>query len=182
MAKGWGHQGCDIKGCPNPHLGRGWCKTHYDRWAKTGSPMGSRRPSIEMLILGSVVSESGCWLWQGYVGPLGYGYFNGELAHRLAYEVFVGGIVPPLQIDHLCRTRNCVRPSHLETVTIRENVLRGEGPTARQARQTHCKRGHPFDETNTYRGKTFKGRYCRQCGRDRQAAYQARKRKGVPSQ
>jgi len=32
---------------------------------------------------------------------------------------------------------------------------------ARESRQTHCKRGHPFDEENTYRNKGK--RYCRAC-------------------
>lgn len=182
MAKGWGHQGCDIKGCPGSHWGRGWCKRHYERWADTGNPLGSRRPTIEDVILGSVVSEFGCWLWQGRIMGEGYGEFNKAMAHRLSYEVFVGGIPPDKQIDHLCRVRHCVRPSHLELVTIKENVLRGFGPSALNARKTHCKNGHPFDEANTYVDKTLRKRACRVCGRAKQIAYQARKRKEVPSQ
>jgi hypothetical protein len=47
-------------------------------------------------------------------------------------------------------------------VTRGQNVLRGEGPSARHARQTHCKRGHPFDQRNTY--VTPQGwRACRTC-------------------
>lgn len=60
------------------------------------------------------------------------------VAHRFAYERFVGTIPAGLQIDHLCRTRLCVNPAHLEPVTNRENVLRGLAAT-----RTHCAKGHP---------------------------------------
>lgn len=72
------------------------------------------------------------------------------LTHRVAYEAFVGPIPDGQQIDHLCRQRACCNPEHLEAVTCRENLLRGDTLTAAQAAMTHCKRGHPFDEGNTY--------------------------------
>lgn len=102
---------------------------------------------------------NGCWLWtaaklQGPGGGRGYGVFGikgkNKPAHRVAYEILVGPIPDGLTLDHLCRVRHCVNPHHLEPVTNRENVLRGVGITARLHRQTHCKRGHPFDENNTY--------------------------------
>ena len=46
-------------------------------------------------------------------------------AHRFAYERCVGPIPDGLDIDHKCRTRSCVQPSHLEPVTRAENVRRG---------------------------------------------------------
>lgn len=65
-------------------------------------------------------SGDGCWLWNGYVRPNGYGAFtfgswrrgvNRTLyAHRLSYELLIGPIPPGLELDHLCRTRRCVRP------------------------------------------------------------------------
>lgn len=68
-----------------------------------------------------------------------------------------------LQIDHLCRNRACCNPSHMEPVTVRQNTLRGEGLTARYARQTYCPSGHPWDLLNTRIGKAG-GRQCRACG------------------
>lgn len=51
-------------------------------------------------------------------------------------------------LDHLCRVRGCVNPAHLEIVDNTTNILRGEGPTAQNARKTHCKRGHELNAEN----------------------------------
>jgi len=114
--------------------------------------------------------EDGCWPWQG---PLrnGYGYIHLSrdkkvAAHRWTYELFVGPIPEGLTLDHLCRNRSCVKPTHLEPVTNRVNILRGESLSARRARQTHCKRGHPFTAENTT--TDAKGRrICRACRKER---------------
>jgi hypothetical protein len=29
---------CSIEGCPHGVLARGWCRTHYSRWKRTGNP------------------------------------------------------------------------------------------------------------------------------------------------
>jgi hypothetical protein len=80
-----------------------------------------------------------------------------------------------LQLDHLCRVRHCVYPAHLEPVTPRENVLRGETVAASNARKTHCLRGHPFDEVNTCHWQSRPGRRdCRECKRDHTRAYRVR--------
>ena len=94
-----------------------------------------------------------CWLWTGSIKEKGYGRFflnkRKVPAHRVAYELVKGPIPEGLQIDHLCRVRHCVNPDHLEAVTCRTNILRGEGVAAQQHRKTHCKRGHPFTSDNT---------------------------------
>src|SRR6516225_3492381 len=78
---------------------------------------------------------AGCWEWKGGRSGNGYGmfylgYVNRKtaqvLAHRFQYERLVGPIPPNMTIDHLCRNRACVNPSHMEVVTNRENILRGE--------------------------------------------------------
>lgn len=94
--------------------------------------------------------EAGCWIWRGYTDPTnGYGSHGDSYAHRTFYEKFKGEIPAGLTIDHLCRVRNCVNPDHLEAVTLRENILRSDGPTAINARKTHCKHGHEFNAENT---------------------------------
>ncbi len=107
-----------------------------------------------------------CWLWTGSLSSDGYGQMVNpfHVAHRLSYEMLVGPIPDGLQIDHLCRNRRCVNPTHLEPVTVRENLLRSPITlAARNASKTHCIHGHPFDEQNTYRHNGR--RQCRICRR-----------------
>jgi hypothetical protein len=88
-------------------------------------------------------------------------------AHRLSYEHHVGPIPDGMVLDHLCRNKACIRPSHLDPVPQRTNIHRGASPTARNATATECIHGHPFDAENTYWRPDGKGRLCRACGRDR---------------
>ena len=48
-----------------------------------------------------------------------------------------------LEIDHLCRNRECVRPSHLEAVSHLVNVRRNS-----QSTKTTCKHGHALSGQN----------------------------------
>lgn len=122
-------------------------------------------------LFAKIDSESGaCWLWTGAKTWNGYGLFGVgglvQLAHRVVYELLEGPIPKGLTLDHRCRVSPCTNPAHLEPVTMRQNILRGSGITAREARQTHCKHGHPFDEVNT-RWRPTGGRDCAICRRQR---------------
>lgn len=126
---------------------------------------------------------NGCWLWTASLSSVGYGAFGigGRktnkvyLAHRVAYELIVGTIPDGLQIDHICMVRCCVNPDHMEPVTQRENILRGNGMSARHARQTHCKRGHEFNDENSEIDSLGR-RVCKVCRRQvRRKLYHARK-------
>lgn len=127
---------------------------------------------------------SSCWLWTGAQAKNGYGRStaveNGvrspREAHRVSYELTVGPVPAGLELDHLCRNRLCVRPSHLEAVTHRVNIERGTGPVAENARRTHCRRGHPFTGDNLYVVQASRKRRCRTCQRDRQRQYKRRAR------
>lgn len=129
-----------------------------------------------------VVRRDGCWDWRGKQSDQGYSQMRvgpkTTGAHRVAYELFVGPIPVDKEMDHLCRNRGCVNPAHLEAVAHRVNVLRGDAPTARHARATHCVHGHPLsgDNVRAYRG----GRTCRTCERDQGLAKLARRPKALP--
>lgn len=126
-----------------------------------------------------VVTESGCWEWQASLTAGGYGQFYPKKslprrAHRVAYEALVGPIPEGLQLDHLCRTRRCCNPSHVEPVTSRENTMRGQNFAARHAAATHCPANHPYDGDNL-RVRPTGRRACRECERQRVRAARARK-------
>lgn len=115
-----------------------------------------------------VENDDGCWIWHE-IKKNGYGQWAGGLAHKIVWELFNGPVPQGLHLDHLCRVRSCVNPTHMEPVTIKENVLRGESPTAINARKTKCSKGHDLFGTNLriYGGK----RQCGECHRDRSARH-----------
>lgn len=117
------------------------------------------------------IGKSGCWLWTSPLPPSGYARYTigykAYQAHRLSYETYIGPIPDGLQLDHLCRVRHCVNPTHVEPVTNWENLKRGVGPSAINARKTRCNRGHPYTEDNTHINPAG-ARRCRKCHRDRQ--------------
>lgn len=128
--------------------------------------------------------ETGCWLWTASTSE-GYGAFGVERgrivrAHRVTYLTLVGEVQAGLDLDHLCRTRRCCNPAHLEPVTRRINLLRGDTLTARSANATHCPKGHPYDAANTNFFSAPDGirkwRQCRECNRLNCAAWYARKK------
>ncbi len=115
--------------------------------------------------------ENGCLLWTAGQNGRGYGQFrvgsqrDGTrrfiMAHRWAYEESKGPIPNGLCIDHLCRVRLCQNAEHMEAVTQRENLLRGNGMSARHAIKTACPQGHPYSHVDR-----FGARRCRQCNTD----------------
>lgn len=95
-----------------------------------------------------------CWVWLGAKQSDGYGCFgvNGKilLSHRFSYELLKGDIPKGLELDHLCRNVKCINPSHLEAVTHKENMRRGNSNKIHHHNRdkTHCNYGHPFSGGN----------------------------------
>lgn len=131
----------------------------------------------ERVLAKVVKADNGCWLWTGGQAR-GYGLIsvNGRTGrvHRVLYEHYHGSVAG-LDLDHLCRNTLCVNPEHLEPVSHRENVLRGESFSAANAAKTHCVHGHPFDAENT-RYRANGQRDCRACARARKARAAAERR------
>lgn len=91
--------------------------------------------------------NSGCWLWASGVSGSGYGAFwdgsRQRLAHRVAFEIYVGKIPADSQVLHKCDVRCCVNPTHLflgtHAANMTDMVAKG-----RQARgDTHGSRTRP---------------------------------------
>ena len=132
-----------------------------------------------------VTKTNECWIWTGSVNHKGYGQIKDgsqrdgtkrmRIVHRVVYESLRGPIPEGLDIDHLCRVHACVNPAHLDPVTRRENLMRGEGIAAMNSKKTHCPQGHPYDESNTYLTPNRK-RTCRQCRRENQRRYALKQR------
>lgn len=176
---------CSLDGCEKPVKGRGWCNTHYVQWWSRGGKQPEvieRDPAVRMMPL-ILIAPDGCWLWTGCINPRsGYGHYTVQgktwKAHRFVYTALVGPIPDGLTLDHLCRVRACVNPDHLEPVTPRENTLRSPiAPAAINARQTHCRRGHPYAGTNLVpAGKGGLSRGCRTCRNEQERIRRARLR------
>lgn len=130
------------------------------------NPQKIRKPLAERF-WAKVLKTDKCWLWQGHINKVtGYGMIlinrRPESAHITSYKLAGRQIPESMELDHLCRNRSCVNPDHLEPVSHRENVLRGINACARNARTTHCPKGHPYDLFNTYY-RPDGGRDCRIC-------------------
>jgi DNA-binding transcriptional regulator YiaG len=85
--------------------------------------------------------ETVCWIWTGAFNDRGYGkcwdsdrgYSRG--AHRVMWEKYRGPVADGYELDHLCRQRACVRPTHLNVVTHKENMRRGYAVSRGTARE-----------------------------------------------
>ena len=139
-----------------------------------------------------------CWLWTAYAtksksgGRAPYGRFRvGKKkvqAHRLSYEMYYHVTIPEgMTIDHVkargCTSTLCVNPHHLEVVTLRVNIFRGDGVAVKNAKKMYCAQGHPFDEDNTYQNPTSGKRQCVVCTRVSQHKYYVENNQdvGVPN-
>lgn len=117
---------CSVGGCDRPPKEWGMCGRHYSRERRYGDASAPRPLDMprEARFWAQVQKTECCWFWRGHINNRGYGKFGRDFAHRFAYIVSGGTIAEGLEIDHLCRRPNCVRPDHLEPVTRSENLRR----------------------------------------------------------
>ena len=116
-----------------------------------------------------------CWIWTGAHGRGRNGLypsfsFNGRTvsAHRWSYEYLLGVTIGRGNtLDHRCQRPSCVNPVHIRQLTNKENILASSGPSAENARKSHCKNGHALTQGNVATCK--KGwRRCVECLRMRE--------------
>ena len=142
-----GHLRCEWPGCRNHQEGGGrrmrwngvtrfYCRVHEVEHLRP-------TPDIEALNIArlgaGIVAYQGCWIWIGGVNSSHYGTLVPEggnhvewLAHRVVWNLLMGGHRPWLELDHrTCKQRACVNPLHLEPVTRSENERRKHGPADR---------------------------------------------------
>jgi hypothetical protein len=90
---------------------------------------------------------TGCWIWKLSTSPEGYGQYwrdgRQRCAHIVYYEALRGPVQEGKELDHLCRTPSCVNPDHLEPVTTKVNIRRGnvaklDDDSVRQIRKLIC--------------------------------------------
>jgi hypothetical protein len=175
--------------CLEPDCGRAVqardrCHKHYVQWYRDGGSETIVRRTFEERFWSYVRPAEAleCWEWTGARNQFGYGQIgrgrdNLLVAHRASWEMLRGEIPDGLQLDHLCRNPPCVNPWHLDPVTQRVNLLRGETLTARNAAKTECPSGHPYTPGNIYWDQGH--RTCRTCKMARSRAAHAAKRRAI---
>lgn len=114
-----------IEGCESAVRSRGACVRHY---ALMLSPeeAAELQSSVRDRFWAKVDQSGECWTWTAARYRNGYGAFRGfdgrvTTAHRFSYSTEVEDIPDEQHIDHLCGTRDCVRPAHLRAVTPKQN-------------------------------------------------------------
>ena len=95
---------------------------------------------LDRLLSRVVVTDEGCWLYNGAVDRGGYGSIKVDgkstRAHRTAYRLLVGPIPPSKHLCHTCDTPGCINPAHLWLGTNAENMA-DRNAKGRQAKGEH---------------------------------------------
>ena len=153
---------CSIDGCTHRAHARSYCKSHYERFRRSGNPLPkpriSRAKPLAERFWSHVIKSPGCWEWTASKTTKGYGMYwvstkpkRRTTAHRLAYELAFGAVPDEMLVDHVCHNRGCVNPEHLRLATNKQNM---ENPA-----------GLRSDNTSGHQGVYFHKRLKRWCAR-----------------
>lgn len=132
--------------------------------------------------LGDIIKkkDNGCWDWTASKTK-GYGQLvrnrRHQLAHRAIYELFNPKIPAGNVLHHKCENKSCVNPDHLQPLTQRQNILRGNGASAKNKTKTHCPKGHEYKGDNIYlRPDRPTHRQCKKCLSEKARIYYLKRR------
>lgn len=126
---------CSIADCDRRAITRGWCKNHYERWRKHGSPTGGAPSPAPMGAPMAFVTrmldsppEQECVKWPYATNNRGYGtmMFRGRFHAAARVVCILASGEPPSALHeaaHSCGAGNlgCVNPAHLRWATTEEN-------------------------------------------------------------
>src|SRR5699024_11920446 len=115
---------CTVGDCDREARAGGYCNRHYENNRLRGNAI-PRRDRTDLLgvlsEIGWIVTEAGCWEWQGGRNENGYGLIShsrlglkSARVHRLMLELDQGSFSPDLHVRHKCDNPPCVNPDHLE--------------------------------------------------------------------
>lgn len=161
---------CNLDGCDKSIYSykadpAGLCQHHHLVWRRFGTTEAGYEEMFWSLVDRSS-DRTECWPWLGATDH-GYGIWHTlaqaipgapRWAHRISYEFAFGPIATGLEIDHTCYRIDCVNPSHLRPITVKQN---------RENRQ-----GADSDNAVGIRGVTYtSGRYLARVGHDGKSVY-----------
>ena len=98
-----------------------------------------------------VQRKTDCWIWPFGVNGNGYGALGvkGKTmdAHNYIYQILIGLLPHSCELDHICKNKLCVNPTHLEPVSHAENCRRGSQTkltkeNVKEIRKLSCKMSH----------------------------------------
>lgn len=167
---------CVAGGCDSlvRNKARRLCVRHYSRWLRHGHLEPTRKSGLFAKFF-EPTDTGECWLWKGSFNSHGYGRFGhpAKMAHRLVYEMYRGPIPEGLHLDHLCRTKACVNPAHLEPVTPAVNIQRGLNS---YALRYLCRNGlHNISLPDSWYINTYGVKTCLACKRENDRRAEAKR-------
>lgn len=119
---------CTECGGDKPVYKRGICRPCYRKWSKDPNRERPVKLTPEQRFWAKVHKTESCWLWTASInrgtGYAQFGLRHGVMVdgHRYSYELAHGPVPEKHDVHHICHTRHCVNPAHLQAVTRSDNL------------------------------------------------------------